>query len=165
MSAQKDKPTFYEVLGVQENATQEECLQKLDDLTTTYKVLYIRFCAFDYQQFDIIDKMFVVDENMIKLLEKASEENFYKIFIKFANITGDYSLLNSSKLDYLIENGDIICFEKNKKPILNKSSKFNCYLNVEMKTLSSYLSFQLVEMKASDIKNFQNSGIFNKRFN
>lgn len=170
--SKKEKPCFFcnrrtnliEIKS-EKRICSKECLKKLDDLVTMQRVIYIRFCSFTYDGFDVIDKMFVVDDNMKKLLEKAKASNFAQIFVTLANKTGDYSLLNSNNLDYLIENGEITCFEKNKKPILNKSTKYNCYLNIELKTLNSYLCFQEIELSVTELQDFQNFGLFNKRFN
>lgn len=142
----------------------EECLRKLDDITSSYKAIYVRFCGFNANQFDIIDKIFLIDENVFNLLMKASDENFFELFIKISNFLGDYSLLNSKLLDELVETGDIICFEKNKKSILNKSKKVKCFLNVEAKTLNSYLTFQAIELSNMEYKKFQNAYIINQKF-
>lgn len=134
----------------------DECLKILDDEMTIKKAIYVRFCGFNQKQFDIIDKIFIVEDNLVNILMKSNEDNFIDIFVKISNFLGDYALLNSSLLDALIESGNITCFEKNKKTIKNKSNKFDCYLNIEIKTLNSYLQFQLIDISSKDIKNFQN---------
>lgn len=134
----------------------DKCLSLLDDDLSIKKVIYIRFNGFNNESFEIIDKVFYIEDNVYNLLMKSSENNFIDYFIKISNFLGDYALLNSSLLDSLIETGDVICFEKNRKKIINKSSKYNCYLNIEMKTLSSYFQFQILDLPSKDLKEFTN---------
>ena len=143
-------------ISSEKRVCSNECLKALYDETFIKKAIYIRFCGFDQQQFDIIDKIFIIEDNLVNILMKSTEENFIEIFVRISNFLGDYALLNSYLLDSLIEAGDIICFEKNKKTIKNKSNKFDCYLNIEMKTLNSYLQVQLIDIPNKDIKSFQN---------
>lgn len=140
-----------------------KCLKLLDDNDSLKKVIYIRFNGFSSEQFEMIDKVFYIEDNLYNLLMRSTENNFMDYFVRTANFLGDYALLNSLLLDSLIETGDIICFEKNKKKIINKSSKYNCYLNVEAKTLSSYFQFQILEISSKDLREFNNSFIIKKR--
>lgn len=134
------------------------------------KILYLRIMSLDEENpirnVEVFDKVYLLNDDIYKILMKVREENVLEAIITFLNNFNDIDFINCNSFDNIIENGNITCFEKNKKTIKNKSSTYNCFLNLELKCEDfSYFKLQILECSQNDIDTHQQLHILSETFN
>lgn len=134
------------------------------------KILYLRIVSFDEENplnsIEILDKIYLLNNNIYNILMKVREDNVLEAVITFLNNFNDIDFISCKSFDSIVENGNIVCFEKNKKTIKNKSKLYECFLNLELKLEnSSFLKLQILECSQGDIDNHHQVHILSNKFN